>query len=143
MSVFPTYDPSSDTIHLNGCAAILLTVLMKSKFGERFDPETLFRPGISKLIGQLQAAAGIAKPGAGECFDRADLLAIAETVLGQSVNIGWWVMQSDEKHAFLQRAAAPWQFSKEQLQTILDDVDDRLLQHRELVAAANAAGEVR
>lgn len=143
MSAFPTYDPLSDAIHLNGCAVILLTVLMKSKFGERFDPEMLFHPGISTLIGQLQAATGVPKPSAGECFNRVDLLTIAENVLWQSPNIGWWAMPSGMKHAFLQSAAAPWVLSEEQLETITEDVEDRLSRHRELVATADAADEVR
>lgn len=143
MAAFPDYDSASDTIRLNGGAGILLTLLMKSKFGERFDHETLFHADLSTLIEQLYAAVGFPKPAAGECFDRADLLSIADTVLAQSVNIGWWSMSEADRQAFLQRAATPWMLSEEQLQTIIEDVGDLLLRHREVVAAADAANEAQ
>jgi len=143
MAAFPTYDPATDAIRLNGCAVIMLSLLMKSKFGERFDPETLFHPELSTLINQLHAAAGLQKPGAGECFNRADLFTIAEVVLGMSAQIGWWSMPGTDRRALLQGAAAPWILSEEQLQTIMEDIDDQLFRHREVVAAADAANEVR
>jgi hypothetical protein len=143
MAAFPTYDPTTDTIRLNGNSVILLTLLMKSKFGERFDPETLFHSELSTLIDQLQAAAGLSKPRAGECFDRADLFTIAELVLSRSVHIGWWSMPDAEKRALLQAAAAPWVLSEEQLQTIMEDVGNQLFRHREVVVAADRSNECR
>ena len=140
MTSFPSYDPTSDSIRLNGNAVILLNLLMKSKFGERFDPETMFHSGVSDLIDQLHEAAGLPKPEAGQCFERDDLILIAQQVFEQSVNVGWWSMAVDAKRIFLQRAAAPWVLSKEQLQLIIEDIDDQLFQQRRVIAAADSAG---
>ncbi|ATY30820.1 hypothetical protein [Sphingomonas psychrotolerans] len=134
---FPTYDADSDSIRLNGGAAIMLALLMKSKFGERFDVETMFHPQLPGLINQLYAATGHKRPAAGECFDRMALLQIAERVLKDSVNIGWWSMRGDEKRDFLQGAASPWILTAEQLETIIQDVDDDLNRQREVVALAD------
>lgn len=143
MATFPTYDPASDTIDLHGSAVVLLAFLMKSKFGERFDPETLFHPDLSTLIRELHAAAGLPKPAVGDCFDRADLFRIATTVMEESKNLGWWSLPDTGKRSLLQGAVAPWVLSEDQLQTIIEDVDDLLFRHREVVAAADAANEAR
>ena len=70
MPAFPTYDPKTDSVHLNGTATILLTLLMKSKFGERFDPETLFHTRLADLLDQLQSAAGYPRAEPGACFSK-------------------------------------------------------------------------
>ena len=143
MATFPTYDAASDTINLNGSAVVLLTLLVKSKFGTRFDPETLFHPDLPILIRELHAATGLSNPAAGDSFDRADLITIAKTVVGENINLGWWSMSDSGKRSLLQGAAAPWVLSEDQVQTIMEDVDDLLFRHREVVAAADAANEAR
>lgn len=117
----------------------MLTLLMKSKFGERFDAETMFHPGLSDLINQLSLAAGCTRPEPGECFERADLFQIAGRVLEESVSNGWWSMAAGEKRTFLQRAASPWVLSNAQLDTILEDVEDQLFRHRQVVVAAESS----
>lgn len=133
---FPNYDPRSDSIRLEGGAAIVLNLLMKAKFGAPFDPETLFHPELSNLIEQLRIAAGRAHPAPGECFGRGDLWRIAEHVFDESVTTGWWAMTVEDKNAFLQRAAAPWILSDEQLGTIMEDVEDMLFRRRQVLSAA-------
>ena len=140
MAGFPTYDPAADAVRLNGAAPIMLTFLMKSKFGERFDPETLFHPGLAALINQLDAAIGYPKE-RGDCFSREDMFSIAERVVEQSLSIGWWSMTAEEREAYLQQAASPWVLSDDQLETIIEDIASLLFRRRQVVAAADAAGE--
>ncbi len=137
MVPFPSYDPASDSIHLNGGATIMLTLLMKARFGERFDPSTLFHPGLTGLIRQLEAASDLPQPVAGQCFDHVELHLIASRVYDESINIGWWAMTDAEREAFLQDAVAPWRLSVAQVQTIVEGASDILDSHRRTVAAAD------
>jgi hypothetical protein len=83
MTAFPTYDPLTDTLQLNGGAGILLTLLMKAKFGERLDALVLFSPQLAELVRELAHTAGIEiNPGDG--FERADLFLIANVVFDNS-----------------------------------------------------------
>jgi hypothetical protein len=45
---FPSYDKETDCIRLNGARVIMLTLLMKARFGEPFDPEVIFNPGVTE-----------------------------------------------------------------------------------------------
>ena len=136
---FPTYDAASDSVRLGGNAAIMLTLLLKAKFGERFDPEMLFHTRLAELIAQLHDASGVAKPVPGDHFGPEDLFTIAERVIEQSVSIGWWAMAAEEREAFLQSAAAPWVLSDGQIEAICENIEALLFRHRETVAAADAA----
>ena len=136
---FPTYDSASDSIQLNGGAAVMLGLLMKAKFGERFDPETLFHTSLSTLIAKLCGATDLPTPVPGECFDRNEVLQIADRVVQQSVSIRWWSMTVVEREAFLQSAVAPWILSADQVETIILEADTKLWRLRELVNAADKA----
>src|SRR6478609_4720223 len=90
MTAFPTYDPTTDTIRLNGCASIMLALLMKAKFGEKFDSEILFHEGVAELIRQLDHSLNGTTRGLADCFSRAELYEIAKGVFHDSFQSGWW-----------------------------------------------------
>lgn len=135
---FPHFDPETDTIRLNGSATVMLALLMKAKFGERFDPETLFHRPLAELIRQLDGASNLPPREVGDCFTRDDLLRIAQEVFGQSFQSGWWSMSAEQRRQYLQVAAAPWILSSEQIEMVRADVEDLLLRSRQIVAAADA-----
>ncbi|MCA1199680.1 hypothetical protein K9B35_17065 [Sphingomonas sp. R647] len=133
---FLHFDPETDTIRLNGSATVMLTLLMKAKFGERFDPETLFHRPLADLIRQLDGASNLPPRQSGDCFTRDDLACIAREVFAESSRSGWWSMSAQQRIAYLQVAAAPWNLSNEQIEMVRQDVDDLLFRSRQIVAAA-------
>ena len=140
MTTFPTYDPATDTIRLNGCASIMLTLLMKAKFGEKFDSEMLFHERLTELIRQLDQSLGGTR-GEAECFDRADLFEIAKGVFSGSFQSGWWLKNAQQREQYLQDAAAPWVLSSSQIEGIMDGIEGLLFQARQITSQADAAGE--
>jgi len=141
MASFPVYDPETDSIRLNGGAAIMLTLLMKAKFGERFDPITLFHPQLADLIRQLTAALDDRLRPSGQGFDRKDLSRIAEAVFNDSSSNGWWSKSIEDRTQFLQDAAAPWLLSADETDTIVDDINSRLFRARQIASIAAAEEE--
>lgn len=135
---FPHFDPETDTIRLNGSAVVMLALLMKAKFGERFDPETLFHGPLADLIRQLDRASKLSSREVGECFTRDDLSRIAREVFAESFHSGWWSMSAEQRGEYLQVAAAPWILSSEQIDMVREDVEDLLFRSRQIIAAADA-----
>ncbi len=135
---FPHFDPETDTIRLNGAATVMLTLLMKAKFGERFDPETLFHGPLADLIRQLDSAAKLPSREVGDCFTRDDLACIAREVFAESFRSGWWSMSAEQRVEYLQVAASPWILSGGQIEMVREDVEDLLFRSRQIVAAAEA-----
>jgi hypothetical protein len=114
----------------------MLRLLMKAKFGQRFDPETLLHGQLADLIREMSQSLGEARS-SGECFDSEDMLAIAKAVFDESFRSGWWSMSSDERERYLQNAASPWLLSAEQVDTIVEHVDDMLFLSRRVAKAAD------
>ena len=140
MAAFPTYDPTTDTISLNGCASIMLTLLMKAKFGEKFDSEVLFHERVAELVRQLDhSLGGTCRPAA--WLSRADLYEIANGVFHDSFQSGWWSKTAQQREQYLQDAAAPWVLSTGQIQDITDDIESLLFRARQITSKAASAGE--
>ncbi len=135
---FPHFDPETDTIRLNGSVTVMLALLMKAKFGERFDPETLFHGPLADLIRQLDGASKLPPREAGDCFTRDDLLRIAEAVFSESFQSGWWSMGTEQRREYLQVAAAPWILSDDQIEIVREYVEDLLSRSRQIISAADA-----
>jgi hypothetical protein len=141
MPSFPTYDPSMDSIRLNGGASIMLTLLMKAKFGERFDPEILFHAHVADLIRQLNLSLADPFRASGSCFDRQDLWHIAKGVFDSSIQNGWWSKTSEERTHYLQDAAAPWTLSANEIEDIFDDIESLLFRSRQITSLAVSEGQ--
>ena len=137
MTTFPTYDATTDTIRLNGCASIMLTLLMKAKFGEKFDPEILFHERVSDLIRELDRSLGQTRADA-ECFSRADLFEIAKGVFSDSFQNGWWAKDRQQREQYLQDAAAPWVLSESQIDDIMDDMESLLFRARQITSLSDS-----
>ena len=138
MTQFPNYDPSSDSIRLNGSARVMLSILLKAKFGARLDPDVLFNENFTELIRQLQRSLcqdDIGGP-ADQVFSREDLSQLAKDVTSDGSRNGWWLMTDEEKCSFLQSAVAPWILSEIQIETIFDYVADILNDARCIVSCA-------
>lgn len=138
MSAFPEYDPEVDAIHLNGGAIVMLTLLMKAKFGEKFDPEVLFHERVAELIRQLEKAAGN-QPQAATCFGRDDLDRIARGVFNNSCQNGWWEKGAEQRVQFLQDAASPWILAPDQIEDIIDTIDSQLSRIAQIADMAERA----
>ena len=131
---FPSYDKDTDCIRLNGAQVIMLTLLMKARFGEPFDPEVIFNPGVTELIRQLEAALGPERPTPGHCFtSHQDMWTIAKAVYDDSFQNGWWGLAESERASFLQDAVAPWILSDDQIERVIDHVDSRLFSAQRIV----------
>lgn len=139
---FPHFDPETDTIRLNGSATVMLTLLIKAKFGERFDPETLFHRPLADLIRQLDRASNLPSREVGDSFTRDDVSRIAQEVFGESFQSGWWSMSAEQRGEYLQVAAAPWILSSDQIDMVREDVEDLLFRSRQIVAAAEDGARV-
>ena len=140
---FPiVYRPDRNVIELDGAsgAVVMLTFLMKAKFGESFDPETLFHQELAGLIRQLQGVAGFPRDEPGEVFGREELYLIATHIVQESARSGWWRMERDERLAYLQDVAAPHRLSEGQVEEIFETVASALFRQREVVRAADDAG---
>lgn len=139
MTQFPSYDPSSDSIRLNGSVRAMLTLLLKAKFGERMDPDVLFHEGVTDLIRQLHRSlgeSGIGGP-ADQVFTREDLSQLAKDIVSDSSCNGWWSMTNEGRRSFLQAAAVPWVLSDSQIEVIFDAANDILDDARQIVSCAD------
>jgi hypothetical protein len=102
---FPSYDKETDCIRLNGARVIMLTLLMKARFGEPFDPEVILILGLlsssdnSKLVRPE-------RPTPGHCFSsHQDMWTIAKSVYDNSFQNGWWGWLKVNGPAFFK---TPW-----------------------------------
>jgi hypothetical protein len=136
---FPTYDPETDSIQLNGIAVVMLTVILKAKFGDKFDPETLFHPGVAKLVKDLhKSTQSSASDPEIPMFNRDDLFAIGRAVFDDSDRLGWWSMTSDDRVTLLQDAASPWVLREQEIEVILGGIENSLHRAQAITAAAEA-----
>ena len=138
MANFPEYDPDEDVIRLNGGAVILLTFLMKAKFGDRFDPEALLHPGLSQLIRDLDKSDA-------PLFDRnpkfgsEELHAIATEIYGQSWQSGWWTLTAKEQASCVQDAVSPWVLPDEDVERVIESVENLRWNNARILKAADDA----
>ena len=119
----------------------MLTLLMKAKFGEKFDPEILFHERVSELIRQLAQSLGGTVDRA-DCFSREDLFEITTGVFANSFQTGWWSKDRQQREQYLQDAAAPWVLSDAQMDDIIDDIETLLFRARQITSLAGSAHEV-
>jgi hypothetical protein len=143
MSDFPVqYDADEGTIRLNGKggASVMLTFLLKAKFGEAFDPEVLFHPDLADIMIALRAKSLTDFTQTEGPFDLATLNQIASLIVSESWRSGWWGKSRDEQIDFIQNVVvAPHRLSDLQIEFVLEGVDNDLHWRRRIVEAADAA----
>ncbi|HEY5721638.1 MAG TPA: hypothetical protein VIT45_04895 [Allosphingosinicella sp.] len=140
---FPiSYDADRNLIVLDGAggASIMVAVLLKAKFGEAYDSETLLHSDLADLARQLWAASDLPRTARGEAFTNAQLWLIADRVYADSPMSGWWSMSEMERRKYLEDAAAPHLLSEEQIEFLFEAIDSKLFRSREIVEAAEQSG---
>jgi hypothetical protein len=144
MKPFPiSYDAVSNTLQLDeeGGAEVMLGILLKAKFGEAFDPDTLFHRPLADLMSGLRKKIGSAWDGDGP-FTRGQLASLADDIVSESWRSGWWSMTRDERVALVQDViVAPHRLSAEQMTDLMLDVEGALAAHRRIVDAAEGVVE--
>ena len=116
--------------------------LLRAKFADALAPETLFHKELALLLNQLSADALIRAPTRDAPFAPDFLSGIAKALVDESWRSGWWAMSEEARIAYLQDiVAAPYTFSPQEIEDILEDVGRRLCWRRRVVSAADAAGE--
>ncbi|MCP5395124.1 MAG: hypothetical protein H6918_00040 [Sphingomonadaceae bacterium] len=139
MKNFPTYDPEADTLQLNGAAALLLGIILKAKFGEKFDPDVLLNEPLAGLASQIAVVARPDIAGRAIHFSHEDRWSISKTVFDESGHIGWWSMQAEERAAYLQQVAAPYVMHDDQVEQVIDDIEGLLSNAQQVVDASKRA----
>lgn len=126
----------------------MLTFLLKAKFGEAYDPETLFHGELADLTRKIHADLPSPRTTAPKSistegpFTREALSQIAQAIVLDSPRSGWWSMSRDERVAFIQTVVvAPHSLSEGQLDTLFDYTESVLFNQRRIVGAADEAGE--
>ncbi len=134
------YDPIANVIKMDGPngASIMLTTLLKAKFGDALDPLMLFHEPLANIMIGLQENS--IRPGrssgAGP-FTRQVLCAIAEAVLNESIQSGRWRKSREQQALYLRNVvAAPHNMSDEQVETVFDEIKAGLQNRRRLLEAA-------
>ncbi|RZJ36963.1 MAG: hypothetical protein EON87_22890 [Brevundimonas sp.] len=142
MSDFPVqYDADAGIIRLHGKggASVMLTVLLKAKFGEAFDPDVLFHPDLAAIMIALRERGIIQVSEREGPFDRAALQSMARLIVGESWRSGWWQKSRDEQVAFIENVlVAPHHLSAEQMELLFEDIESDLHWRRTIVEAADA-----
>jgi hypothetical protein len=127
-----------------GGATVMLGILLKAKFGDAFDPETLFHGPLAELMVAIKGQAYEFPVLTEAPFDHEMLGDIAAKIVADSFRSGWWAKSHDERVAYLQNVVvAPYKLSDEQLDFVLSSVESALWGWRRVVEAADAAGEPR
>lgn len=150
MQLFPVcYNESENIIRLDGPAgaSIMLSILLKAKFGEAFDPIILFHEPLARIMLGLQERCRRAGPPiaasaliAAGPFTAEDLHRIAEAVLNESDRAAWWSMSREQRATYLRGiVAAPHTMSDAQLQAVFDNIESGLWNRRRVVEAADKA----
>jgi hypothetical protein len=143
---FPiNFDAEANVLRFSGPGgiSILLTVLLKAKFGEAYDPEMLFHQPLAELGRNLQAAIP-ARPSRSPDgpFSEEALFRIAEAIIHESWRSGWWSMSLDQRVAYVQNVVvAPHHLSESQLDDLFERVDDMLFNLQRIVNTAGGSGE--
>lgn len=142
MEPFPiSYDAANNTLLLSGKggAQVLLALLLRAKFGDAFEPETLFHEPLANVMIALQRECG-QEGDLGGPFTREQLVRVADEIVSESWRSGWWAMTESERVAFVQEViVAPYRLSAEQMSELLCDVDEGLAARRQIAAAAERA----
>jgi len=145
MADFPlTYDPELHALRLDGPggASVLVGIFLKAKFGESYDPETLFNPGLASIAREIFAHSLFPSAAAEGPFPKEMLFKIARRIVEQSWHTAWWEKSADERVAYLQEVvASPFTFTDEQIGYILEAIERELYLRRRVAHAADAAGE--
>lgn len=140
-----SFDKDAQVIRLEGSGglAIMLTFLLKAKFGEAYDSETLFHRQLAELARDLQAALpATLRRHSDRPFADDSLFKIATEIVLKGWQTGWWSMSRDERIAYVQDVVvAPHRLSDAQLDTLLEGVETVLFNQRRIVSAADEAGE--
>ena len=141
MGTFPEFDPEHDVIRLNGGREIMLALLCKAKFGERFDPETLLHPSLAELLRDLQPSQS-ASLNEGTPFPPEDLHSIGTAIYYESARSGWWAMSLTEREAYVADAVAPWVLPASDIEAVLESVDGLRSLNSRIVATAHTAHSI-
>ena len=138
MSTFPEFDPENDIIRLNGGREIMLMLLWKARFGERFDPETLLHPGLSKLLRDLQPHEH-AEYTKGSPFTSEELHRIGTEIYCASYKSGWWAMTAEDRSNYVQDTVAPWVLPSKDVDAVIDSVETLRFRNGQILDAARLA----
>jgi hypothetical protein len=145
MPDFPVrFDPETNTIQLDGRSGVrvLLSVLLKAKFGDALDPEVLLHAPLAAIMAEMRGRAEYPTEGEAEGpFSPEVLHIIATRVLEESWRSAWWSMSKDQQVSYLRDVvAAPHPLSDAQIDSIFDSIKTGLYWRRRLIEAADKAG---
>ncbi len=152
LSDFPVrYDPTANAITMEGPggASIMLTTLLKAKFGDALDPLMLFHEPLAKIMFALaencirpsrMILPSPDRPPASGPFTAKMLNDIGEAILNESVHSGWWARSRQQQTDYLRDVvAAPHSMSDEQIEVVFDAIEAGLFHRRRVLDAAAGA----
>lgn len=142
------FDDEGKSVTFKGSGLhLLLGLIQRAKFGERYDSELLINDWLADLSMRLVRALGLQdRMGASAVGSHASssledglILAIRDAIIANGASIGWWSWSVEARRHYLRKVvAAPRALGDAHIERIEDAIEGWLFRAREVIAAADA-----
>lgn len=108
-------------------ATLLMSFLLKAKYGQALDPEILFNKDVSEILNIVRDkfCSNSSFSQDIENFDRKCLFSISKKIVESAKQIGWWKKNYEEKVCFIKDIAiAPYRIDGESVDYIIESTSD-------------------